>query len=102
MLDAIAAWFGIIGQPKVNLQPLEVLSWQETAIFNLPTVDNDTLSQSIVKTYLQDLSNKGIDPTQQGIWVQSDWVEPVSNQGKIPLPAASLTKIATTLAALSK
>ncbi|MGL4880494.1 MAG: D-alanyl-D-alanine carboxypeptidase, partial [Waterburya sp.] len=36
------------------------------------------------------------------IWLQSDWLTPVSNQGKTPLPAASLTKIATTLSALSQ
>ena len=102
MLDLIASWFGIFGQPQPNLQPLTVFAWEKTAIFELPKIIQDDLTADIVASYLQNLERQGIEPSKQGIWVQSDWATPVSKQGKIPLPAASLTKIAITLAALHK
>jgi serine-type D-Ala-D-Ala carboxypeptidase/endopeptidase (penicillin-binding protein 4) len=107
MLDIIAssilAWFNNFRQSNHTLQPLELLTWENTAIFTLPT-SNDRdhrLNEKIIKTYLQNLTSQGINSNLQGIWLQSDWVTPVSNQGKTLLPAASLTKIATTLAALN-
>ena len=102
MLDLFAALFSIFKQPNQNLQPLEVFPWENTKIFDLPTIQNNLITQTAIERYLVDLTNAGLDPEKQGIWVQSDWSTPVSNQGKTPLPAASLTKIATTLAALNK
>ena len=113
MLDLIALivpWLNNFRQPSNSLQPLKLLSWQETAIFTLPPTSGDRvawmesnrLTESIIKTYLQNLASQGINSDAQGIWVQSDWVSAVSNQGTTALPAASLTKIATTLAALGK
>lgn len=55
---------------------------------------------SIVEQYLKELG-KQHPIAQQGIWMQSGPVVLTNNQGSIPLPAASLTKIATSLAALS-
>ncbi len=98
----IAAWLNIFVPPKQNLQPLQEFPWQNSVIFNLPTITQDPLTQSIVKTYLQNLTTQGIKPEQQGVWVQSDWTTLASNQGKTLLPAASLSKIATTLTALHK
>jgi len=102
MLDLLAALFGIFRLPSQNLQPLEVFSWEDTAIFELPVVHNDSLTQDAIKQYLQDLASNGLDPQKQGIWIQADWTKPVENRGKTPLSAASLTKIATTLTALNK
>lgn len=102
MLDLFATLLGIFKQPNQNLRPLEVFSWEDTAIFDLPNVVNDSVTQNAIKRYLLDLANQGLDSQKQGVWIQSDWTTPVSNQGKTPLPAASLTKVATTLAALSK
>jgi len=51
---------------------------------------------------LQNLAERGFKSDRQGIWVQSGWDVSGSNLGKTSLPAASLTKIATTLAALNK
>ncbi|MDJ0571911.1 MAG: D-alanyl-D-alanine carboxypeptidase [Pleurocapsa sp. MO_192.B19] len=114
MLNLIAssmiAWLNIFRQPSNSLQPLELFPWQDTAIFTLPPTDSDyvawtesnRLTENIVQTYLQNLIGQGINSQLQGIWVQSDWVISASNQGKTALPAASLTKIATTLVALGK
>ncbi len=107
MLDIIAssilAWFNIFRQSNNTLQPLELLAWENTAIFTLPAHERDNrLNENIIKSYLHNLTSQGINSDLQGIWLQSDWVTPVSNQGKTLLPAASLTKIATTLSALSQ
>ena len=105
MLDSIAlsliTWFNSF-QNHPDLKPLELLPWDNSAIFQLPPQRSDRALETIVEAYLQNLKRQGIDPERQGIWVQSDWVTPISNRGKTPLPAASLTKIATTLASLSK
>ncbi len=101
MLDLIA-WLNIniSGQSTKNLEPLELFSWQEAAIFALPHSDLDFHTEKLVQNYLQSLARQGINPAGQGIWVQSDWTGLANNQGTVPIPAASLTKIATTLTAL--
>ena len=98
------AWFNLLPQPKPNLKPLEFLPWHDTAIFDLPDPKQDLVTEKIVRAYLKDLSTRGINSDRlqlQGIWIQSGWDILASNQGKTPLPAASLTKIATTLAAIA-
>jgi serine-type D-Ala-D-Ala carboxypeptidase/endopeptidase (penicillin-binding protein 4) len=53
-----------------------------------------------VERYLNNLTSKGFSKETQGIWIQSGEVILAENQGTVPLPAASLTKVATSLAAL--
>jgi D-alanyl-D-alanine carboxypeptidase/D-alanyl-D-alanine-endopeptidase (penicillin-binding protein 4) len=62
--------------------------------------DEDPKANSIVQGYLNTLKAQGLNPSEQGIWFQSGPSLLVENQGKIPVPAASLTKITTALAAL--
>ena len=105
MLDSIAlsliTWFNSF-QNNLDLKPLKLLPWDNSVIFQLPPQRSDRDLETVVEAYLQNFKRQGIDPELQGIWVQSDWVTPISNRGKTPLPAASLTKIATTLASLNK
>ena len=98
----IAAWFSNSIAPQPDLEPLETLAWEQAAIFQLPEFERDRTSQVIIDNYLQNLTQAGFNRDLQGIWVQSGWDVSGSNLGKKPLPAASLTKIATTLAALDK
>ncbi|AFZ34882.1 peptidase S13 D-Ala-D-Ala carboxypeptidase C [Stanieria cyanosphaera PCC 7437] len=105
MLDFIGSslinlFLEIFGRSQIKLEPLQLIAWQNAAIFTLPPVQPDLVAEKIVQNYLQNLSQAGIDSNQQGIWLQSDWTELVNHQGTIAIPAASLTKIATTLAAL--
>ena len=107
MLDVIgSSLFSLLwkmfGSTPEKIEPLELGAWQDTAIFNLPTTEADPMLEKIVQDYLQTLKQQGLDSDRQGIWIQSDWLELASHQGKNPLSAASLTKIATTLAALGK
>jgi serine-type D-Ala-D-Ala carboxypeptidase/endopeptidase (penicillin-binding protein 4) len=62
--------------------------------------DSDPVAETMVRDYLNTLKSQGLSPTEQGIWFQSGPSLLTENQGKIPLSAASLTKIPTTLAAL--
>ncbi len=62
--------------------------------------DTDPVAETIVRDYLNTLKSQGLSPTEQGIWLQSGASLLAENQGKVPLSAASLTKIPTTLAAL--
>lgn len=85
--------------PSAPPPSLPAISWHEASIFQIPS-DPDPQVQVIVDEYLQTLSRQGLSINKQGIWVQSDWAILADNQGKIPAPAASLTKIATTIASI--
>lgn len=108
MLDVIGSslftllWKIFAATPEKTVEPLELGAWQNTVIFNLPTTEADPILEKIVQDYLQTLKQQGLNSDLQGVWLQSDWLELASHQGKTPLSAASLTKIATTLAALGK
>jgi serine-type D-Ala-D-Ala carboxypeptidase/endopeptidase (penicillin-binding protein 4) len=60
----------------------------------------DPEAEAIVQRYLKTLSELGLSPQEQGVWLQSGLFHLANNQGQTPLSAASLTKIATSLAAL--
>lgn len=60
----------------------------------------DPQAEAIVQNYLKYLKDLGLSPQEQGIWLQSGLFRLADNQGQTPLPAASLTKIAVSLAAL--
>jgi D-alanyl-D-alanine carboxypeptidase/D-alanyl-D-alanine-endopeptidase (penicillin-binding protein 4) len=91
----------VFGQAPTNVEQLQLLSWDKTAIFDLPT-QNDPAVEQFVKQYLKDLTAKGFAAGEQRIWIRSQWAELANFQGNIPASAASLTKIATSLAALDK
>jgi D-alanyl-D-alanine carboxypeptidase/D-alanyl-D-alanine-endopeptidase (penicillin-binding protein 4) len=54
----------------------------------------------VIDRYLDNLALWGIDTNSQAVWVQSSQGTLAQYQGKTRLPAASLTKLATTLLAL--
>jgi len=62
--------------------------------------DTDGATQTIMQQYLKGLEGKGLVTTGQGIWLQSGPVVLANHLGATPLPAASLTKVATTLVSL--
>lgn len=94
----ISLWVNLVaGAPQVSDRALEAL-WDTPAL--VLEGNPDPAAQAVVQRYLKGLSAKGLNPSTQGIWMQSGNALLASNQGNIPLPAASLTKVATTLAAL--
>ncbi len=107
MLDVIgSSLLGLLWQildySPSKLEPLQLVSWQDTEIFRLPETQQDLMIDNIINDYLKTLERKNINPQTQGIWLQSDWEELASHQGTTPVSAASLTKIATTLAVLGQ
>lgn len=80
--------------------PVPIVStWQGLPLLNPPLAADKPL-QTAIDQYLIGLKAMGLNPLQQGIWLQTDSVPLVNQQAGVPLPAASLTKSATTLAAL--
>lgn len=76
-----------------------VISWQSPWVLamNAP----DPLAVGIVRNYLTRLTENGFPVEGQGIWIQTGATAVATHQGDQALSAASLTKIATTLAALN-
>lgn len=60
----------------------------------------DLVAQTAVQRYLSEVAELGYAPHQHGVWLQSEYGVLAHHQGTVPLPVASLTKVATTLAAL--
>lgn len=100
VVAGIWAWLNLSKSAELQLQPLEIISWQDSLIFEIPTSQTSVVTEKNIQVYLQNLTQNGIPSDRQGIWIQSGWHSLASNQGTTPLPAASLTKIATTLVAL--
>ncbi|NEO26569.1 MAG: D-alanyl-D-alanine carboxypeptidase [Kamptonema sp. SIO4C4] len=80
-------------------QITELLAWQEVAFFQLPA-EPDPAAEKIVDNYLNRLAARGLAADAQGVWLQSGMTRLATRNGTIPDSAASLTKIATTLAAV--
>jgi serine-type D-Ala-D-Ala carboxypeptidase/endopeptidase (penicillin-binding protein 4) len=66
----------------------------------LVAVNPDVAYDAIVQQYINSLGSQGYNSANQGLWLQTDTTYLAGHQGTTPLPAASLTKVATTLAAL--
>jgi D-alanyl-D-alanine carboxypeptidase/D-alanyl-D-alanine-endopeptidase (penicillin-binding protein 4) len=65
-----------------------------------PQMRQDPVAQAAVHKYVNEVVTHGEAEHQQGVWLQSERAVLAQYQGTVPLPVASLTKIATTLAAL--
>ena len=93
----LLGWLGGQSQPIANI-PL--ISWQNQPIFDLPTAPDPRVA-AIVADYLQDLTKKGLNSRQQRVLIETEWADLADHQGNLPASGASLTKIATTLAAVA-
>jgi serine-type D-Ala-D-Ala carboxypeptidase/endopeptidase (penicillin-binding protein 4) len=66
----------------------------------LPPGPTDPQVQQQVDQFLDRLNAQGFPPENQGVWIQTEDTLLANHQGTKPLPAASVTKVATALAAL--
>ncbi|MFM7219576.1 MAG: D-alanyl-D-alanine carboxypeptidase [Nodosilinea sp.] len=66
----------------------------------LPGLARDTQVEGLLANYLTKLGQKGLTVEDQGIWITAQGSVVAEHGGATPLPAASLTKLATTLAAV--
>lgn len=73
--------------------------------YDIPAIaspDNpDPATQQKIEQYFNGIAAKGFSKQSQGIWIQAGNTLLANHQGTVPLPAASITKAATSLAALS-
>jgi D-alanyl-D-alanine carboxypeptidase/D-alanyl-D-alanine-endopeptidase (penicillin-binding protein 4) len=62
----------------------------------------ETPTNTKIQQYLNGLTAQGFAKENQGVWVQSGNTLLANHQGTVPLSAASLTKVATSLVALQQ
>lgn len=103
MLDLFNAtltsvWLTMAGVPDSLNSAVTVL--QNTPWLVAPGEAADPETQAIAQHYVKELADKELLTNAQGVWLQTGPTLLASNQGTTPLPAASLTKIATSLVAL--
>jgi D-alanyl-D-alanine carboxypeptidase/D-alanyl-D-alanine-endopeptidase (penicillin-binding protein 4) len=94
-------------QPSVNETQSATESGNPQQIAKKPPIptlappDNpDPAVQQAIEQYFNGLATKGFAKNSQGMWIQSGSTLLANHQGTVPLPAASITKVATSLAAL--
>ncbi|HBB31789.1 MAG TPA: D-alanyl-D-alanine carboxypeptidase [Cyanobacteria bacterium UBA8803] len=81
------------GQPAEEVKKPEI---PQIASPDLP----DPVVQQKIEQYFSSIAAKGFAKQSQGIWIQAGNTLLANYQGTTPLPAASITKVATSLAAL--
>ncbi len=94
----VSLWLGMAGYtPRLGwtqFLPLSEVPWQT----ELEAADPS--AAALLQTYLKIWNSQGNETPAQGVWLQTGTQFLATNQGTVPLPAASLTKIATSFAAL--
>ena len=83
---AIVVWMVLVGLPATGRTG--------------PASRPDPVAQTAVQHYVSEVAELGLDAEYHGVWLQSEEGILAHHQGTVPMPAASLTKVATTLAAL--
>ncbi len=68
----------------------------------LPPGNPDPEINAQVQKFISGIAAGGFSKENQGVWIQTGNTLLADYQGTVPLPAASVTKAATTLAALQK
>ncbi|NJL64336.1 MAG: D-alanyl-D-alanine carboxypeptidase [Methylacidiphilales bacterium] len=96
-------WLEMAGVQVKPLDALETLAWQ-TSPGLVVAADPNPAGVKTVEQYFKDLVTgklvAGNTIQSQGIWMQSGPILMANHEGTTPIPAASLTKIATSLVSL--
>jgi serine-type D-Ala-D-Ala carboxypeptidase/endopeptidase (penicillin-binding protein 4) len=82
------------------VSPVQSMTWQGLAWITPPTPVESKV-ESTISQYLQTLKTQGLDPQKQAVWLRTDGTQLIDRNGTIPVSAASLTKTATSLAAIT-
>jgi serine-type D-Ala-D-Ala carboxypeptidase/endopeptidase (penicillin-binding protein 4) len=80
--------------------PAQSMTWQGLSWLNPPTPVESKVENTIAQ-YLQTLKAQGLDPQKQAVWLRTDGTQLIDRNGTVPVSAASLTKTATSLAAIT-
>lgn len=95
----VSFWLDMAGVRAKPIEAFELMAVQTNPALIL-SPNPDPVEKAAIAQYLHLLQTKGIPKAEQGIWMQSGPMLLANNNGTVPLPAASLTKVATSLAAL--
>lgn len=93
-------WLNLSGANIPPASPAQAVTWQGLAWLNPPHPVEPGVEKTVAQ-YLQTLKTQGLNPQQQSIWLQTDSNLLIDRNGTIPVSAASLTKTATSLAAIT-
>ncbi|MBW4631481.1 MAG: D-alanyl-D-alanine carboxypeptidase [Iphinoe sp. HA4291-MV1] len=99
----ISIWLEMAGVNVKPIDALDILTWQGSPGLVLAADPNPAGATTVLEYLkgLQTLKLVAANQTQsQGIWIQSGPMLMANHEGTTPLPAASLTKVATSLVAL--
>jgi serine-type D-Ala-D-Ala carboxypeptidase/endopeptidase (penicillin-binding protein 4) len=91
----VSGWLKMAGLPT-SFDPGQMQMTVQTPFWR----STDPVAEKVMDSYLKFLSTQGLKPSEQGVWLQSGTNLLLNNNGTVPIPAASLTKVATSLAAL--
>ncbi|MEB3282607.1 MAG: D-alanyl-D-alanine carboxypeptidase [Lyngbya sp.] len=98
----LSAWLEMAGVDPIELNAATRQVWQG-GLSKLILLDQpDPIATDLVQQYLNRLAARGLSDQVQGVWIQAGPISLANNVGTTPLPAASITKVATTLAALQQ
>ncbi len=93
-------WLKLGGVNTQGMSPAQAVTWQGLSWINPPTPVEPKIEKTIDQ-YLQTLKAQGLDPQHQAVWLRTDSTMLIDRNGTIPVSAASLTKTATSLAAIA-
>jgi serine-type D-Ala-D-Ala carboxypeptidase/endopeptidase (penicillin-binding protein 4) len=97
----VGMWLNLAGVNPQVASPAQALTWQGLSWLT-PTTPVEPGVQQIIDRYLLSLKAQGLDPKHQAVWLRTDGNVLIDRNSKIPVPVASLTKTATSLAAITK
>ncbi len=95
----LSLWLNMAKFPDPLRSTVELATAQDVPWGAFPN-QVDAEAEALMGQYLNTLSAQGLDVGQQGVWLQSGFQSLAGNLATTPLPAASITKVATSLSAL--
>lgn len=105
MLDLLGGLFSLFVQTSPRVELLQKTNWSswldESWVQSVIAPSPDPAAQLAVQEHLGALVSLGFPSSDQAIWMQTGHQILAEHQATTPLSAASLTKVATTLAALT-
>jgi serine-type D-Ala-D-Ala carboxypeptidase/endopeptidase (penicillin-binding protein 4) len=93
-------WLNLAGVNVPPVSPAQAVTWQGVSWLS-PATPVEPKAATAIDRYIQTLKAQGLNPQHQSIWLQTDGNLLIDRNGTIPVSAASLTKTATSLAAIT-
>jgi serine-type D-Ala-D-Ala carboxypeptidase/endopeptidase (penicillin-binding protein 4) len=97
----VGLWLNLAGVDARSISPERAVTWQGVSWLTPPKSAEPAVTATIDR-YFQSLKAQGLDPNRQAVWLRTDGNVLIDRNSTIPVPVASLTKTATSLAAITK